>query len=197
MAWFVIIGTIPGGIVGFLCEKKIDQLFHQPGAPVSNIAMVVMGFIIAILGLALYLADKYTGHTKKMNQINLKDAILIGLSQAFAIFPGVSRSGSTITSGLALGLKREAAARFSFYLSAPIILGAGLNSILEIVKMKNTGAIGPNEWVLFPIGVVAAAVSGFLCIRWLLSFLQKHSVKPFVYYRWALAILIIVVAVIR
>ena len=197
MAWFVVIGTIPGGVVGFLAEKKIDELFHQPGIPISSTAIIVMGLIIALLGTALFFADQYSHRIKDMNQITLKDAVIIGLSQALAIFPGVSRSGSTMTTGLALGLKRETAAKFSFFLSAPIILGAGLNSVYEIFKMRSSGAIAPNEWILFPIGVITAAISGFLCIHWLLTYLQKHSVNPFVFYRLGLALLIIVVAIFR
>ena len=129
--------------------------------------------------------------------MSLKDAILVGCSQALAIFPGVSRSGATITSGLYLGFKRETAARFSFLLSAPIILGASLKSAVDVYDQISAGTIARSELVYFFVGFIAAAVSGYLCIKYLLRFLQRHSMDIFVYYRWALAALVIIVAVIR
>ena len=159
--------------------------------------MVVLAAILAGLGVALFLADHLTRHVEGMENITLRQALLIGLSQAFAIFPGVSRSGATITTGLALGLKRDTAARFSFLLSAPIIAGAGLKSLTEIYSGLKAGAIPSSDLILFPIGLIVAGISGFLCIRFLLAYLQKHPTDPFVYYRWALAVLIIVVAITR
>ncbi len=197
LAWFIIIGTIPGGIAGVLGEKAITELFHKPSAPIAPMAMIVMAIIIALLGAALFVAERIAKHVRGMNDLSLKDTILIGLAQAFAIFPGVSRSGSTITAGLALGLQRETAARFSFLLSAPIIAGAGAKSLLEIYSGIKSGAITQNELILFPAGFIAAAISGYFCIRFLLRFLQKNSTDIFVYYRWALAVLIVAVAVWR
>jgi len=197
LAWLLIIGCIPGGIAGVLLESKITELFHAPNAPIQSAAMVAMGIIIALLGALLFLAERFARHERKMDQLTLKDAIAIGLAQAFAIFPGVSRSGSTITAGLALGLERETAARFSFLLSAPIIAGAGLKSLWEIYKGIQAGAIASADLILFPAGFVAAAISGYLCIKFLLRFLQKNSTDIFVYYRWALAALVIVVALAR
>jgi undecaprenyl-diphosphatase len=133
-----------------------------------------------------------------MNTISFRDSMIIGLAQALAIFPGVSRSGSTITAGLALGLEREAAARFSFLLSAPIIAGAGLKSLWDVYQQYQAGAgFSQADLLLFPIGFIAAAISGYFCVKYLLLFLQKHSTDVFVYYRWFLAILIIVVALVR
>ena len=197
MAWFLVVGCIPGAIVGALAESKIEKLFHEPNAPHQVSAMITMAVIIAALGGALFLAERVARHLRQLSQITFKDSLLIGLAQALAIFPGVSRSGSTITAGLALGLEREAAARFSFLLSAPIIAGAGLKSLWEIAKDVKTGALAQSDLILFPIGFVAAAVSGYLCIKYLLRFLQKNSTDLFVYYRWALAVLIVVVALVR
>jgi 4-hydroxy-tetrahydrodipicolinate reductase len=193
MAWFVLLGTIPGAIAGVLFESKIEALFHQPNTPIQPTAMIVMAFIIAGLGVFLFLADRLARHMEGMENITLGQALLIGLSQALAIFPGVSRSGSTITTGLALGLRRETAARFSFLLSAPIIAGAGLKSLVDIYEGLKAGSIARADLILFPIGFVVAAISGFLCIRFLMNYLQKHTLAPFVYYRWALAVLIFVV----
>src|SRR5512136_1942170 len=134
LAWLLVIGCIPGGIAGVLLESKITELFHAPNAPIQPTAMVAMGIIIALLGALLFLAERFARHERRMDKLSLKDAIAIGLAQAFAVFPGVSRSGSTITAGLALGLERETAARFSFLLSAPIVAGVGLKSLWEIYK---------------------------------------------------------------
>lgn len=197
LAWFVLIGTIPGGVAGILAESKIDALFHQPGVPIRTSALIIMAVIIALLGAALFIADKYSRREHNLEKYSLKDSLVIGLAQALAVFPGVSRSGSTITAALALGSERESAARFSFLLSAPIIAGAGAKSLYEIYKGIASGAIARTDLILFPIGLVFAAVSGFLCIRFLLHYLQHNSTKIFVYYRWALAALIIIVALIR
>ena len=193
--WFVVIGTIPGGIVGFLGESKIDELFHKTGVPISSVMMIILAVIIALLGSLLFFAEKSGRHTREMKDIGLKDTILIGLAQALAIFPGVSRSGSTITTGLALGLERRTAAKFSFLLSAPIIAGAGLKSLYNVIQ--GFGLITQQELILFPVGFVAAAISGFLCIHYLLKYLQKNSTLVFVYYRWALAALIVIFALVR
>jgi undecaprenyl-diphosphatase len=197
LAWLIVIGCIPGGIVGALAESKIEELFHKPNAPIEPSAMIGMGIIIALLGAALFAAERIARHVRQMNQLSLTDSILIGLAQSLAIFPGVSRSGSTITAGLALGLERAAAARFSFLLSAPIIAGAGAKSLLKIFSEWKSGALTPFELSLFPIGFAAAAISGYLCIKFLLRFLQRNSTDIFVYYRWALAILITVAALVR
>jgi len=197
LAWLLVIGCIPGAIVGVLAESKIEELFHQPGTPIKASAMIVMAIIIAVLGALLLAAERMAQHTRKLEQLKLSDSIWIGLAQALAIFPGVSRSGATITAGLGLGLERPAAARYSFLLSAPIIAGAGLKSLYDIYKGLGSGAIARGDLLLFPIGFIAAAVSGYLVIRFLMRFLQTHSTAIFVYYRWALAVLIIVVALAR
>jgi len=198
LAWLLVIGCIPGGIAGVLGESKIDQLFHQPNVPIAPLAIIVLGIIIAALALILFIVERVAKHTRELETLTLKDSILIGLAQALAIFPGVSRSGSTITTGLALNLKRDAAARFSFLLSAPIIAGAGLKSVWDLSQQLHTGgSFTSEEWILFPIGVIAAAISGYFCIKYLLRYLKTHSTDLFVYYRWGLAALIIVVALLR
>jgi undecaprenyl-diphosphatase len=197
MAWFVVIGTIPGGIVGVLAESKIDALFHQPGQPIPQLTIIIMAIIIALLGSALFVADRVTSHIKEGQKLTLKEVLIIGFAQALAVFPGVSRSGSTITAGLALGLKRDAAAKFSFLLSAPIIAGAGLKSLFNVYHAFKAGSLVSGELILFPIGVIAAAISGYLCIGFLMNYLQKHPIDVFVYYRWALAVFIAVVALLR
>ncbi len=197
LAWFVLIGTIPGAIFGALGETRIEELFHQPNTPISPTAIIAIAIFMAGLGVLLFLADRLARHMEGMEGLTFMQVILIGFAQAFAIIPGVSRSGATITAGLALGLKRETAARFSFLLSAPVIAGAGLKSLYDIVKGTQSGAITPNELILFPIGFRAAAVVGYLCIRFLMHYLQNHTVKLFVFYRITLAIFIVIVALTR
>jgi undecaprenyl-diphosphatase len=197
LAWFVVIGTIPGAIAGLLFESKIEALFHQPGVPIRSYSMLAMAVLIALLGLVLLLVDRLAQHRVDLKNLTLRQILIIGFAQALAIFPGISRSGSTITAGLGLGLKREDAAKFSFLLSAPIIAGAGLKSLVDIYSGLKSGAIGQNELVLFPVGMAVAAVSGFLVIRFLLNYLRNHSVEIFVYYRWGLAVLVAVVALAR
>ena len=197
LAWLIVIGCIPGAIAGVLGEGKIEELFHQPGVPIQPAAMIAMAVIIALFGALLFLVDHIARHIRSMNQLSLKDAIIVGLAQALAIFPGVSRSGATITAGLALDLDRPSAAKFSFLLAAPIIAGAGAKSLLDVFRDVQSGAITSSELILFPIGFIAAAISGYLCIKYLLRFLQHHTMNIFVFYRWALAALIIVVALTR
>lgn len=197
LAWLLVVGVIPGAIAGVLGESAIEEWFHPTNAPIRPIAMIVMGVIIALLGALLWLVERMAKHQRGMNQLSLKDAIYIGLAQALAIFPGVSRSGSTITAGLALGLERETAARFSFLLSAPIILGAGIKSVFSGLKQVQADPNAAAYSLVYLVGFVAAAVSGYLCIRVLLRYLQKNSTNVFVYYRWALAALIIIVALTR
>ncbi len=197
LAWLIVIGCIPGAIAGILGESKIEELFHRPGVPIQPSAMIAMAIIIALFGVILFLVDRIARHIRSMNQLSLKDAIIVGLAQALAIFPGVSRSGATITAGLAVDLERPAAAKFSFLLAAPIIAGAGAKSLLEVFHGFGTGAYTASDLILFPIGFAAAAISGYLCIKFLMQFLQHHSMNIFVYYRWALATLIFIVAVTR
>lgn len=195
LAWLIILGSIPGAIIGALAESKVEALFHT--TPISKWAMIGMAIVIALLGLALYLAERAARHEREMTQLSLRDALIIGAAQALAIFPGVSRSGSTITAGLFLGLKRDDAARFSFLLGAPIIAGAGLKSMYDVFKGTEAGAVGSGDILLYMIGFVVSAVTGFLAIKFLLQYLRRNSTDVFVYYRWALAVFIIVIALLR
>lgn len=197
LAWMLLLGTIPGGIAGVVFESKIDALFHQRGLPISPTAMIVLAGIITGFGVLLLLADRLSTHVQGLGDLTPKNTLLIGLSQALAIFPGVSRSGAIITSGLALGYKRETAARFSFLLSAPIIAGASLSSLWKISSGYISGAVTSSNLILFLIGFLVAAISGFFCIRFVLHYLQEHTVNVFVYYRLTLAFVIVVVALAR
>jgi undecaprenyl-diphosphatase len=193
LAWFIVLASIPGAIAGFLLEGKIEDWFHQPNAPHDSTPMLAMGVIIALLGTALFIAERTAKHLRGMKSLTLKDAILIGVAQAFAVFPGVSRSGATITAGLFLNLTRETAARFSFLLSAPLIAGAGAKSMLDVARK----GMPTSELIFFGVGFLVAMLSGYLCIRFLLRFLKRNSTDLFVYYRWLLAGLVIAIALMR
>jgi undecaprenyl-diphosphatase len=197
-AWYVVLGCIPGGIAGVLFESKIDEAFHKAGQPIQQSAILLMAGIIFLMAFILLAADKTAQHLRDVKDVKFKDALLVGLAQALAIFPGVSRSGATISAGLALGLKRDTAAKFSFLLGAPIMLGAGLKSAYDMLQgiQSGTGFSG-SELALFPIGIVVAGVVGFFCIKYLLKYLQSHNTDLFVYYRVGLAVLIAAVALIR
>jgi undecaprenyl-diphosphatase len=197
LAWLLVIGCIPGGIIGVLAESKVEALFHQPNGAHQSGAMIAMAIIIALLGVVLFVVERVAQHLRTMKQLTLKDAILVGCAQALAIFPGVSRSGATITAGLALGLERQAAARFSFLLSAPIIAGGGAKSLIDIFGEASRGKFASSELTIVAVGVISAAISGFLCIKFLLRFLQRNSTDIFVYYRWILAAFIIIIALAR
>ncbi len=195
LAWYLLAACIPGGIAGVLLQSRIEASFHAN--PIPQASMIFMAAAMAVLGALLWLADAKAKHIRSLDKITFKDALLIGLAQACAVIPGVSRSGSTITAGLALGLERDAAARFSFLLSAPIIFGAGMKSLYDLIKDARAGLVSSAALSVFPIGFIAAAVSGFFCVKYLMKFLQKHSTRAFAWYRFALAALVLVVALVR
>jgi undecaprenyl-diphosphatase len=176
LLWFLVIATIPGAIFGYLLESKAETIFRSP---------LLIAFTLIILGLILYLVDRYHVHRKQLGQMTWLDSLWIGLSQAVAVIPGISRSGSTITTGLFLGLSRESAARFSFLLSAPIIFGAAALKLPHLLKG------GMDIYLL--AGMLSAAISGYFAIKYLLKFVQRASYAIFFWYRLGLAFLIIFV----
>jgi undecaprenyl-diphosphatase len=189
MAWLLIIGTIPGAVAGFLLEHTVDAVFHTPNSGHVAWALLVMAVVIAALAGLLALGEKLASHSRAMGDLRLRDTIIIGLAQAAALVPGVSRSGATITAGLLLGLQREAAARFSFLLACPIVAGAGLKKVHDLLKQGLPHA----DKLAFAVGLLVAAVSGYICIAFLLRYLQRKTLMPFVYYRVGLAVVILVV----
>jgi len=180
MLWLLVLATIPGVLAGYFLESQAETVFRSP---------LLIAFTLSFVGLVLYLADKYHKHRKNINEISWMGSFLIGLSQALAIIPGVSRSGATITAGLAMGLKRQSAARFSFLLSTPIIFGAAL------VKMPQLLQNGLDIFLV--AGLLSAAVSGYLAIKYLLKFVEKTSYAMFFWYRLGLALLVLSVYYLR
>lgn len=180
LSWYVLVATIPGAIFGKLLEQKAETVFRNP--------LLIAG-TLSLAGILLWIVDMSSKKEKNLNRVTWKDAILIGISQAAAIIPGVSRSGATMISALGLKFKREDAARFSFLLSIPIILGAGL------AKIKDFG-VGVSSSELI-IGIASSAFFGFLSIKYLLRYIAKHDFRVFVWYRLLVAIIILVVIYIR
>jgi undecaprenyl-diphosphatase len=179
MSWLLVWGSLPAAIMGLLAEDWIEGYFRNP----LSIAIMMI-----LLGALLIYADKRGELQKGLEEIGLMEALAIGGAQAFALFPGVSRSGITITVGLLLGLKRETAARFSFLLASPIVAGAALLQGLHLLRV---GLPNP-ERLPFLLGTLSAALFGFLSIRYLLRYLGQGRLAPFGYYRWAVGIAILV-----
>jgi undecaprenyl-diphosphatase len=179
LAGYLIIGTVPAGIIGYLLQDFIDNQLRS--------LWVVVG-ALALGALFFFWVEWQSRPTRELEQVSAGRAILIGLAQAVALIPGISRSGSTIITGLALGLKRAAAARFAFLLAIPITLGAGLKKVIEV---SSQNGFAQDGWV-YLAGLLASTVSGYLCIRYLLHYLKTHSLRPFGWYRLALSVLLII-----
>ena len=175
MLWYIVIGTIPGGLAGLILEKKADTAFRSP---------LIIAVMLMIFAVVLWLADHFGKKYKPMEKVGLKASISIGLAQALAIIPGVSRSGITMTAGLFGGFSREAAARFSFLLATPIVFAA---AALKLPKMHSS-ELDPAFWV----GVISSAITGFLAIHFLLKFIKKSNLNIFVFYRILFAIAIVI-----
>lgn len=180
LSWLLIIASVPGAIIGKLLEKQAEHAFRNP---------MIIAVTISSFGILLLLADWFGKKIKNLDRIKKSDALIIGIAQALSIIPGVSRSGSTIATGLALGFKREDAARFSFLMSIPITFGAGL------VGLKD--GFGGASMANLGVGFFTAAVVGFLAIKYMLRYIVKHDYKIFTWYRLAFAALILVVYFVR
>ena len=171
--WYLVVATIPGVLFGLALEKQAENAFRNP---------LLIGIMMIVMGTLLYLADKKR-QLHKMNTMTMANAIWIGLSQAMAIIPGVSRSGSTMTTARFLDLTREDAARFSFLMSTPIILGAG------VLKLRHLTMASIN--LPFSVGIISAFVVGILSISFLLRYLKTSNFDLFVGYRFIIGFIVI------
>ena len=172
LAWMIVVGTIPVGLVGLLAGSLVEIYLRSP----SIIAVSTILF-----GLLLWFADVKGKRSKNEDTMTIKMALVIGLYQVLALIPGTSRSGITMTGGLLLGLTREAAARFSFLLSVPLIFLAGSLKSFELINSSET-----IDWVSISLGVLISALSAFACIAVFLRLLEKIGMLPFVLYRLVL-----------
>lgn len=169
LAWWVIIGTVPAVLAGYFAKPLIEEYTRSA----LVIACTTIGF-----GLLLWYSDSTAKLRKNIYQLNWRSALYIGLAQALALIPGTSRSGITMTAGLMLGMNRESAARFSFLLSIPVILGAGTLATIDLVA-TNTQV----DWVSMFYGVGLSFVSAYACIYLFLAWISKIGMTPFVIYR--------------
>lgn len=173
LSWGIVMATVPAAVAGLLLEDYIETVFRSP---------LITATMLAFWGILLYYVDRLGRKEKEVDQVRFRDLLVIGLAQCMALVPGTSRSGSTMTGALFMGLSREAAARISFLLAAPITAGAGIMQLKDLTLADVTPA--------FIIGVVTSAVVGYIVIRFLLNYLRKGSFFVFAVYRVALAALI-------
>jgi len=179
MFWYLVIATIPGALIGKLLEDYIENVFRK--------LPILIAIALAVMGILIYIGDKWAEkHYKNQTEykdLTLKQTFLIGLSQALAIFPGFSRSGTTMLTGRLLGASREAVAKFSFMLSTPIIFGATLLKFTDMVAQFNINLV---------VGIVTAAIFGIISIKFLLNYIKKNDFAVFAYYRLIFALIIII-----
>ncbi len=180
MGWFIVVATVPIGLLGFAFQAQIET----GGRDLVLIASVLIGFALLLL-----LADRVGRHERDLDALSVRDGVLIGLAQSAALIPGVSRSGATMTAGLLLGLERAAAARFSFLLAIPAVLASGLYQLGDALG-GGEGAGGESAAAV-ALATVVSFVVGYAAIAWLLRYLETHSVGIFVAYRIALGALVL------
>lgn len=177
MFWYIVLATIPGGIVGYLLDHFLNGVLNRP---------IIIAIALIVMGIILYVVDKNAKSKVKYEEMTLKQTFLIGVSQALAFIPGVSRSGITITTARAMGVTREAAAKYTFLLSTPIVF------VATVLKFKDFVFNLP-----FIVGVVSSFIVGLLVIKFLLKYLQKGSFKAFAIYRVIAGIVIILITFIK
>lgn len=192
LAFLLAFGTLPGFVVGLIFDQPIDDFFHRPEA--VRTALAIMATALIAMGILLYVAERRGKRLRDIAALRFGDAAVIGAAQAFALIPGVSRSGSTLTAGLFLNLRRDEAARFSFLLSLPITAGAALKKGLDVVQ---AGGLAAGDRLPFAIGIVTAGIVGYSCIAFLLRYLQRASTMVFTIYRVAFGLLILILLVVR
>jgi undecaprenyl-diphosphatase len=179
IAWGLVIGTVPGAAFGALFSDLIEKELGQPW---------LIATMLAVFGVVLVAVDRTARSARSMEDAGIGTALFLGVAQAIALQPGVSRSGVTITAGRLVGLDRASAARFSFLLSLPVIGGAG---VFKAIDVLSSGGLPPGAGAPFAWGFFASAVSGFLVVWWLLAYLRRHAFEAFLVYRLAVAALVL------
>lgn len=178
LAWLIILGSIPAVIIGYFLEDFFEDLFKSP---------IAAGCFLLVTGIILLSSDKMAKQTRDLSKVQVTDGVFMGLVQSMALMPGISRSGITIAAGMANGLQRESAAHFSFLLSFPIILGAFFEAVTKSGLLVRKSVVLP-----LILGFLAAALSGYLCISYLLKYLRKGNLAVFAYYCFGLGIFTII-----
>src|ERR1700722_2987993 len=184
MFWYMVIGTIPAAILGKLFHHQIEDELRKP---------VIIGVSLVVIALVMWWADSESRLNRELQSSNLGDAVAIGSAQAIALWPGVSRSGITIICGLFRGFTREAATRFSFLLSAPVIAGAVLTELPKLIKLHKVGGLElPMSTLL--ISILVSGVAGYFVIAFFLRYLQTRTLKPFILYRLIFGVVVLLLA---
>ena len=178
LGWLLIIGSIPIGAAGILFKKQIEGVFTKN--------LMVIASMMIVIAIALAIAERIGSQTRSINSVSLKDALIVGFAQALALIPGASRSGSTIMGGLFSGLNRESAARLSFLLMIPAVAASGILEMREALKVLSMGDLSS-----LVLGTIAAGISGYLAIWFLLSYLRNRTTVIFIVYRVVVGALII------
>lgn len=179
LLWALFVATIPGAVFGILLESKVETVFRDPG---------IIAFTLAVFGVIIWGIDRNMKKERNFEELSYKDALWIGLSQAVALIPGVSRSGITMMAGRFLGFGRDAAVRFSFLMSAPIIFGSVFAGMLKIFKGEEAASF---NYVDLGAGILTSFIFGFLAIKFLIKYVSKNNFDIFVIYRLALGSLIL------
>lgn len=169
LGWYIVLATIPAGILGLLIKDQVEQAFNST---------LAVGFFLLVTAALLTVGEYFGKRTRSLEQITWLDALVIGLFQAISIFPGISRSGSTISGGMLKSLDRPSAARFSFLMSIPIMLAAGVLALKDLTQVSGFASQVPT----LLIGFITAAVVGYFAIRWLLGYLSHRSLYVFAIY---------------
>jgi undecaprenyl-diphosphatase len=180
MFWFLVIATIPGGIAGFLFEKAADEQLRSP---------LVVGTALIVVALLMWAGEKIGSRTTNLGQVSLLDSIIVGCAQAFAVIPGVSRSGSTMAAGLFRGMTRETAARFSFLLATPLIAGACLKKGIEI----HHHGLPADMKMPFIVGIIISGLVGYAVIAALIRYLERKTFAVFIVYRVILGVVLLAI----
>jgi undecaprenyl-diphosphatase len=181
LGWLLVLATIPAGIAGLLIKDQVEAAF-------KDVRMTAL--FLLVTALILLAAERVGKRSRNLESVNWKDALWIGIAQILSLFPGVSRSGSTIGGGMARNFDRPAAARFSFLMSIPVMLAAGGLSFLDLLKVPDLSSFLPS----MAAGFIMAAVVGYLAIRWLLGFLGRRSLYVFAVYCTALSVIVLLVS---
>lgn len=175
----MVAGTVPAVVFGLLFEGLIESGLRQ---------LWIVGAALVVFSFVMMYAEKKGTKSKKFNHLNVQNALIVGLFQALALIPGISRSGSTISAGMLLGFGREDAAKFAFMLSGPIVVAAGSKKFLDVV----TSGVAASELGFFIVGMISSAAFGYLTIKYFLAYLNKNGLMPFIYYRIALGVVLLV-----
>lgn len=186
LPWYILLSMIPASLAGALLTGVFEGPLSEPW---------IIGVQLIVFGVVLWAADQLLNHGHAIDRLLAKDAGFIGLAQTLALMPGVSRSGITISAGLARGLTREAATRFSFLMSVPVIAGAGLYKGYETFVVG--GGLPEGAGRAFVIGIVSSAITGYIAVAFLLRYVRSHSFTPFVIYRCSLGVVVLVLVALR